>query len=119
MSNRGRFQRWVCVASAVSLLAAVMTSPIFPLPRPGRASAPNYLRRDFAHRTGRPAGKPAKSIPSRHLSFKARPSRLNEKLSQGAGRKDLGRCFVASPWLGMTFERSDCLSTHRTHPLRC
>jgi hypothetical protein len=48
MSKRNVLDRGVCVASALALLLAVMTSPIRPVDTLRTCSPPNCLRRNFA-----------------------------------------------------------------------
>lgn len=79
MVDRKLYNRWICVASALALLVAVMTSPLRPLRINGASSPPDCLRRNYAIPPTRSISLSLKSISPRAASIKAVRSENEEK----------------------------------------
>jgi hypothetical protein len=85
MADRNVLNRWICVASALALLVAVMTSPLHPLSSSGGLSRPDCLRRNFAIPLPRSTSGPLKSLTLRIAPVKAvRAENEQDKLSRAA-----------------------------------
>jgi hypothetical protein len=85
MADRNVLTRWICVASALALLVAVMTSPLQPLSSNGGLSRPDCLRRNFALPLSGSASVSLKSITLRTVPVKAvRSENEQEKQSRAA-----------------------------------
>jgi hypothetical protein len=89
MADRNVLNRWICVASALALLVAVMTSPLRPLGSDGALSRPDCLQRNFATPPTRFATPPTrsaslslKSVTLRVAPVKAVCSENEEQLSK-------------------------------------
>jgi hypothetical protein len=85
MGGGNILNRWICIASALALLAAVMTSPLQPSIDHNAFSRPGFLRRNFAIPPTRSAFLSLKSVSLRAVSVKAvRSENEDEKLSRAA-----------------------------------
>jgi hypothetical protein len=110
-------KQWLCIASAIALVVAVVVSPVRPVP--GAAAVPNYLRRNFATPSNHTSGHPAKSVVSGQVRVKAIASKAEEKRP---GPNGLVRTSVdITPQLPTKPPRGLAAfgSPRATHPLRC
>lgn len=123
MADRNVLNRWICIASALALLVAVMTSPLQPLSSNGGLglSRPDCLRRDFAIPLTHSATHPLKSLTLRTAPVKAvRSESEEENLSRAAAPSwnHLGLppsfSHQAPAWAP-----ADLVPTRASQPLRC
>src|SRR4051794_10764015 len=83
MADRNFLNRWICIGSVLTVLVAVLTSPLCPLTPQGTLSRPHCLRRNFAIPPTRSAYLSPKSLIQRAAPVKAvRSENEEEKLGR-------------------------------------
>jgi hypothetical protein len=96
MAARNIVNRWICVASALAVLVAVMTSPIRPLTPGDALFHPNCLRRNFGIPPTRSASFSLKSLTQRAAPVKAVRSENEEEKPNRVAYSD-GCCLSPPP----------------------
>jgi hypothetical protein len=121
MTSLNTHKRGICVAAALALLAAVMTSPIRPLASLGALSCPDALQCNLAIPLTQPAHLSLKSVTPRGATINAVRSE-NEEEELGRAESPAG-CFVCCPLSASlkTPARARAVFglTQASQPLRC
>lgn len=121
MTDRTSLKRWICVASALALLVAVITSPLRALSSSGALARSDGFRRNLAIPPTRSASFALKSVTLRTAPVKAvRSETEEEKLSRAAcpARYSLGPP-AASPLRSPARTPAGFGPPRTSQPLRC